>query len=532
MLTALAIPADNDTRVLSRDLADIEQIELFFERELLKASFYEFLKAAWPIIEPEQPYVDNWHVKVLCDLAQDIVLGKTEEKKWIFNIPPGTLKSIIFSVMLNAWVWARDSRKRFFFASYGAGLSMRDNLRVRMILESDWFKRRFNVAITATDPLHPDANHTLAPADSIGLANDQKAKGRFNTNRGGWRFATSVRGQGTGEHPDFIGIDDPLSAMQAASEADRKAANMWVDQTLASRGVTRNVITFLIMQRLHMLDTTGHLKAKGGWKLVCFPMRYKKARPSTGDDPGYQPSEYDARTEEGELLFGGLFTEKKVKALEIALGEYGAAGQLQQEPSPEGGGLFKREWFKFIDARPALARRVRGYDTAATQDGGDYTAGILVAEEFEEWVADGKKHTESTGRIIVENVLRGQWGPSNVEGNLKTQAELDGKRVPIRIEQEGGSSGKATGEGYVKLLAGWDVKMVHLGNDKAERAKPFRAQCESGNVYLLRAPWNEAYIEELCGFPTAAHDDQVDGSSCAYNTLLLEPKPKRKSASW
>jgi predicted phage terminase large subunit-like protein len=518
---ALTVPADNDARVLAKDLADIEQIELFFERELLKNSFYEFLKAAWHIIEPEQPYVDNWHVKKLCDLAQDIVLNKTVEKHWIFNIPPGTLKSIIFSVMLNAWVWARDGRKRFFAASYGAGLSMRDNLRVKQIVESEWFRKRFNTALEY-DPT----------AEATELADDQKAKGRFNTNKGGWRFATSVRGMGTGEHPDFILIDDPLSAMQAASKADRDAANMWVDQTLSSRGITRGVIVILIMQRLHMLDTTGHLKKKGGWKMVCFPMRFKTARPASGDDPGYQPSEYDARTTEGELLFPGLFTEEKVKALEVALGQYGAAGQLQQEPSPEGGGLFKREWFKFLDARPNLARRVRGYDTAATEGGGDYTAGVLIAEEFEEALINGKHRVESTGRIIVENVLRGQWGPANVEANMKVQAELDGKKVPIRIEQEGGSSGKSTGAAYIKLLAGWDVSMVHLGSDKEERAKAFRAQAEGGNVYLLRAPWNETYIEELCGFPTAEHDDQVDGSSCAYNTLLLEPKPKRKSAAW
>lgn len=508
---ALTIPADNDARVLSKDLADIEQIELFFEKELLRESFYEFLKAAWPIIEPEQPFVDNWHVKRLCDLAQDIVLNKTVEKKWIINVPPGTLKSILFSVMLNAWVWGRDGRKRFFAASYGAGLSMRDNLRVRQIIESDWFRKLF-------------------PGRE--LADDQKAKGRFNTAKGGWRFATSVRGQGTGEHPDFIIIDDPLSARQAASKADRDAANMWVDQTLSSRGVTRNVVIFLIMQRLHMLDTTGHLMAKGGWKQVIFPMRFKAKREATGDDPGYTPSEYDERTVEGELLMPQLFTEQKVKDLEIALGQYGAAGQLQQEPSPEGGGLFKRAWFKFLDARPSLARRVRGWDTAATEDGGDWTVGALIAEEFADSLTDGKYRVTSTGRIIVENIVRGQWGPANVEATMLTTAELDGRKVPVRIEREGGSSGKATGEGYVKLLAGFDVSMVHLGNNKEERAKPFRAQAEAGNVYLVRAPWNEAYIEELCNFPTGAHDDQVDGSSCAYNTLLLEPKPKRKSAAW
>jgi predicted phage terminase large subunit-like protein len=72
-----------------------------------------------------------------------------------------------------------------------------------------------------------------------------------------------------------------------------------------------------------------------------------------------------------------------------------------------------------------------------------------------------------------------------------------------------------------------------LSGSKITRAKPFRSQCEGGNVYLLRAEWNEKYITELCAFPAAKHDDQVDASSCAFNSVLLEEPPRvLKSASW
>jgi predicted phage terminase large subunit-like protein len=69
---------------------------------------------------------------------------------------------------------------------------------------------------------------------------------------------------------------------------------------------------------------------------------------------------------------------------------------------------------------------------------------------------------------------------------------------------------------------GYDYAGVSITGDKVTRAKPFRAQVEAGNVKLVRGAWNEAFIQELCMFPTGKHDDQVDASSCAFNALLLE----------
>ena len=55
--------------------------------------------------------------------------------------------------------------------------------------------------------------------------------------------------------------------------------------------------------------------------------------------------------------------------------------------------------------------------------------------------------------------------------------------------------------------------------DKAVRAEPFAAQCEAGNVKLLRGTWNEVYIDELTSFPSGAHDDQVDASSASFSKV-------------
>jgi predicted phage terminase large subunit-like protein len=217
----------------------------------------------------------------------------------------------------------------------------------------------------------------------------------------------------------------------------------------------------------------------------------------------------DHRTEDGALLWPKLLPEEKVRQLEIDLGPYGTAGQLQQRPAPEGGGLFQRDWFKIVDASPAQARRVRGWDTAGTEGGGDWTVGVRIAEY--------------NGQFFVEDVIRGQWGPSGVDMVMLQTTKLDGLKCAQREEREGGSAGKAVIAARAKALVGYDYQEVPISGSKIVRSKPYRSQCAAGNVFLVRGEWNEPYISELCTFPTGRHDDQVDGSSAAFNAVLLEP---------
>jgi predicted phage terminase large subunit-like protein len=531
----LAVQMSDDE--LTPELADSDALDLFFEREALERSLYEYVKAAWHLVEPSQSFVENWHIEEMCAILQN-TKNYVGPKRVIFNVPPGTLKSLLIEVFFPTWVWALNAKKRFMTASYGAHLTMRDNLRARQIIESPWYQARWPVQ----------------------LQEDQNTKTRFNTTEHGWRIATSVNGQGIGEHPDFIIIDDPHTDAQAQSPVERQSALDWFDRTIATR-LGRNPAIIVVMQRLHENDLSGHLLKRGGWLHICWPMRYEKCAcpPNVIDDdkrcvyhkanPTWKPDPRDHRTEQDELLFPTLFPLDKVKQLELDLGAYGTAGQLQQHPSPEGGGLFKREWFsgKFVDVAPALMRIVRGWDTAASEGKGDYTCGCKIGEEFE-WrlisangLTPARRRFVSTGRIFILDMQRGQLSPDGVDKMIKTTAELDGKKCPQREEREGGASGKAVIGARAKLLKGYDYKEVTLGSNKVVRAKPLRSQAEAGNVYILRDRgvggaeghgWNEDFIKELCAFPTGAHDDQVDAASCAYNCVLLEDPPVRQELTF
>lgn len=477
---------------MTEEALDPREELLLLESELMRRSFASFVREAWVIVEPEVPLKWNWHHDVLCKELEAFERGDEGHAEVIFNVPPGTSKSLFVSVLFPAWVWTRDPSKKFLCASYGSDLSTRDTMRMRDIIRSDWYKQRFGIA----------------------LRGDQEAKTWFANTDGGWRIATSVGGRGTGEHPDYVLIDDPHSAEQAKSEIERQTAKDWIDQTISTRGITKTVRKAVIMQRLHMEDMTGHLLSKGGWRHVMIPMEYE-VRP----DAYYK----DPRKTPGELLWPEVVTPEKLAKLKIALGDYGVAGQLQQRPAPQGGSVFKREWFKFVDAVPKGLgiRRVRAWDTAATEGGGDWTVGGLIA------------HNDVEGTTYIEHIIRGQWGPSKVDQTVRSTAVADGPFIRIKEQQEPGSSGKAVCVARASNLQGFDYKFQTVTGDKVERARPLRAQAEAGNVYLVRGPWNAAFLDEIENFPNGSHDDQVDAVCDGYNELVGGPKPvKVKRVLW
>jgi predicted phage terminase large subunit-like protein len=178
------------------------------------------------------------------------------------------------------------------------------------------------------------------------------------------------------------------------------------------------------------------------------------------------------------------------------------------------GAVFKRAWFKILAAPPTeYARRCRRWDCASTPGGGDYTAGVRVA-------------VLGDGRIVIEDVVRGQWGPRDVDAVIRQTAMTDGPSVIIREEQEGGSSGRAVIETRARTLAGFDYAGVRSTGDKVTRWGPLRAQAEAGNVYVLNRPWAQAFIDE-CDRADGklTHDDQVDAAASAYVDLARSHPP-------
>jgi len=170
------------------------------------------------------------------------------------------------------------------------------------------------------------------------------------------------------------------------------------------------------------------------------------------------------------------------------------------------GTLFQRDWFSFLESLPGSGCAVRYWDKAATEGGGARSAGVRIRKTGE-------------GSYVIEDVMAGQWSALKRERMMRATAEADGPSVAIWVEQEPGSGGKESAEASVRNLAGYSVHVDRVTGSKIERAQPFAAQAEAGNVRLLRGAWNQRYLEELCAFPLGPFADQVDASSGAFNML-------------
>lgn len=174
------------------------------------------------------------------------------------------------------------------------------------------------------------------------------------------------------------------------------------------------------------------------------------------------------------------------------------------------GKVFNPEWFRIVDAVPfVMTKVVRYWDKAATEDGGSFTAGVLIGLY--------------AGRFYVIDVVRGQWTAGTREQQIKNAAYMDQQRwgdaYEIWIEQEPGSGGKESAQSTIRNLAGFTAHADRVTGDKETRAGPFAAQAEIGNVCVQRASWNASYLSELAAFPTGTYADQVDASSGAFNNV-------------
>lgn len=440
----------------------------------------------------------------LCDHYQAVTEGKI--RNLLVNVPPGTSKSLLTSVLWPAWEWATNSETRWFFASYDQALSLRDSVKCRTLINSRWYQARWG--------------HVYK------LTGDQDAKQLFATDKGGYRLATSITGHGTGEHPHRIVVDDPQDRKKAESEVERKNVKDWWEQTMSTRGVSLKATKTVVMQRLHMDDLSGIvLQDPEGWDHICLPMRYEPPVMSkeTGQlVPRMRPTALgwtDPRTKKGELLAPKQFPEEEVRKLEKTLRAYGTAGQLQQRPAPAEGGIIQESWWKFYDELPIPFDKVLfSWDaTFDKTDDSDYVVGqcwgLKGADAY--LLDQTREQMEFTETVKAVVRLRAKWA--------KWPKLLRDQTAVLLTLIENKANGPAIISSLRHEVPGivpWPPKGTRMESKEA-RLQAVTPAIESGNVYLpLGASFTRSLMDEARDFPNGAHDDQLDAMSQALTRLL------------
>src|SRR5579863_5139540 len=265
------------------------------ERELATRSFREFVRQAWPIIEPLTPFVPGWHILSIIDHLEAVTRG--DIRNLLINVPPRHMKSLLVSVLWPAWEWIQHAERRWLYSSYAASLSIRDSVKCRTLIESPWYQARWG--------------------DGYALASDQNTKMRFENDRSGYRIATSVGGTVTGEGGDRIVCDDPHNVGEVESDTVRKSTIDWFDVVMSTRvNDPRTASKVVVMQRCHQRDLSGHLLEQGGWEHLCLPAEYEGPGRTTSI------SWSDPRRDHGELLWRDRFGPEEIVSLKVSLGSY------------------------------------------------------------------------------------------------------------------------------------------------------------------------------------------------------------------
>ena len=331
----------------------------------------------------------------------------------------------------------------------------------------------------------------LARERGIALAPDQSAADEWHTAAGGWLLTRGVGSPPTGVGFRLIVIDDPIRRREdAESKVYRDKVWDWYTDDIYSRLEPGGAIV-LILTRWHEDDLAGRLlqEAKNGgeqWEIVNLPAL------AEADDP--------LGRAEGAALCPERYTEAALARIRRVMGARSFASLYQQRPQPAEGATFKRQWFRVVERAPEGLSWHRYWDLAVSQQtSADYLASAAVA-------------LGGDGTIYIRDMIRGRWEwPDQKKIMLSTFA----------LEPDTGQAIEEALHGLAALqdlfreqsaVSTW-LRGVRVDKDKMTRALPWAARAEAGKVALVSGAWVADFLDEVCAFPSAAHDDQVDAVS-------------------
>jgi predicted phage terminase large subunit-like protein len=429
-----------------------------------------FVRKMFHVLNPSAIFQMNWHIRAIAYVLEQVRLG--EIKRLIITVPPRSLKSIMCSVAVPAFVLGHDPTKRLIVASYSADLAIKHGNDFRTVVNSAEY-------------------HAIFPGTRISAMKNTQTE--VVTTLNGFRLAISVDGTLTGRGGDIIIIDDPIAALAALSQKSREHVVDWYFNTLLSRlDDKQSGAIVLVMQRLHEDDLAGVLlRGSDEWTVLNLPaiaQQDEKIRIGNGQVRVRRA---------GNVLHPEREPREVLESLRAQLGPEIFSAQYQQQPVAPGGAMIKRVWVHHFDQLPQSGQIIQSWDVANKQgEENDYSVCTT-------WRVHEKKY-------YLTHVLRGRFDFPTLRTKVSEHAKLR-KASKILIEDAG--FGTALIQELKTTLSVVGVKPEY---DKKIRMAIQSAKFENGQVFFPKeAPWLRDLEDELFAFPNSRHDDQVDSISQA-----------------
>lgn len=459
-----------------------------FERKALEDSFYLFVCESWKHVDGKT-LKPNWHMKAICDHLQAVHEGAIN--RLVINVPPGAGKSLLASVFYPAWVWCTKPKHQIIATSFSMRRTSNDNRRMRKLIESDWYQKRWPTS----------------------FASDQNEKLFFENTKGGFRRGEPFT-QMTGARGNLVIIDDPHSVDGAKSVAERTSTVETFLDAIPNRlnDLDEDAI-IVIMQRLHEEDVTGAIidRPDLGYEHLVIPMEFEDPREPT--IIGW----LDPRTVPGELMHPTHFSADAVRKLKASYTPTTYAGQYQQRPSPKEAGEIDVRWFDHT--RYEIGEHPKGCNYYMTSD--HAPSGNADYNVFRIWGIDHKGHLwlvdSFRKRCKMQEALGLQRDSEGKLMVLPTGAlRLIQRWKPLAFFPEDDNNWKSVGDMFLQALRETGIYIridpqptSGLG-DKVVKAQSYCAIASLGQVHLPNGPIGEDALREYALFPAGKHDDQVD----------------------
>jgi predicted phage terminase large subunit-like protein len=456
---------------------------------LAERSLADFVRQAWPILEPKTRFEDNWHIDFIAEHLEAVAVG--DITRLIINVPPRSGKSLLASIFFPCWRWIHNPAERFMFASYSSILSNRHSIDRRTVLTSPWYQRNWG--------------HLFK------FAYDLNKKGDFANTKRGHMIATSVGGSATGRGGNFLLVDDLINPDQANSDVERENGIRWFDESFCPRlDDQRTGRIIAIEQRTHMAVLTGHLLAQGGWTHISLPAEAQHKTIIV-----FPRSRKTLVREEGDLLWPARLGRAELENAKLRLASYAYAAQYLQNPVSREGNVVKIEWLSgtYRTIPPRCDSIILALDTAyKTGASNDYSAAVVIG------TLRAPRDGCPPGHYLVD-----AWRDKVEFAALKRKiVELHSTWRCHAVLVEDAASGQSL---IQELRSGTTlpIKPIKPDRDRYERVTAITPVLERRGLLLPEtAWWREPFITELTSFPNGVHDDWCDALAMALNYLREE----------
>lgn len=451
----------------------------------------------------------------LQEFYADLIAGK--RPKIVIEAPPQHGKSRGLHDAIG-WMAGKSPELRTIYASFSDDLGVLANTYLqRMYDDRSKYGRVFPDTRISTD------NVVTAAMGSGKFARNTKFL-EYVGQKGSFRN-TTVGGQINGKGLDIGVIDDPLKGREAAqSKKIRDKTWSWLSDDFLTR-FSEYAGLIITATRWHVDDPTGRfLQRYPDAKVLKYPAEWRTPR-STAEQP-YRSIVKDPR-KVGQILFPEFKSKEFIiENFKKQMTQASWESLYMQSPIISGGGMFPIDRIKYARNMPQkedIKRSVRYWDKAGTEGGGKRTAGVLM-------------HQLKDGRFYVSSCISGQWSAWDRENIIKATAHMDKAqwgRVEIWVEQEPGSGGKESAERSIANLAGFPIKADKVTGAKEDRAEPYAAQWQGGNIILHANPsWNVPFMDEHETFPDGAFIDKADAAAGAFAKLVKKTYAYDSSLKW